>query len=107
MIFPNNLAAARDEPSLGKKQSAFQLLCPFCSVPLPYTFLKEPEVRRKKIEVSTEEITCTLKIILAFYSMRMVTLQMGTQRNQRDLITSLPLSSTPLMVSGTPETLSW
>lgn len=48
MIFPNNLAAARDEPSLGKKQSAFQLLCPFCSVPFPYTLLKEPQIRRKK-----------------------------------------------------------
>lgn len=51
MIFPNNLAAARDEPSLGKKQSAFQLLCPFCSVPFLYTLLKEPQVRKKKIEV--------------------------------------------------------
>lgn len=39
--------------------------------------------------------------------MRMVTLQMGTQINQRYLMTSSPLSSTPLMVSGTPKALSW
>lgn len=59
MIFPNNLGAAGDEPSLGKKKSAFWLLCPFCSIPSLYTLSRDSQVRRNKIEGKAEEIPCT------------------------------------------------